>query len=298
MIIVFGSVNLDMIFSLPDLPRPGQTLLAAGLSLEPGGKGANQAVAAALDGAPVSMAAAVGSDAFAEPALAGLKRAGVDLASLARTSLPTGCAAICRAADGRNQIVVAQGANLEARAAQVSDAALGPGTLVLTQMETAPRETAALIRRARALGARTVLNLAPAGPLEPDVLPLIDVLVVNEDESAWLATHLGVAPDAVALQQATGGVVVRTLGAAGAQVAAAHGESWHEPAPRVSVVDTTAAGDCLVGVLAAGLDAGRPLRAAVARAVAAASLCCTRPGSQGSLPDKGGIDAGCAHPPA
>jgi ribokinase len=161
---------------------------------------------------------------------------------------------------------------------------------VLLQMETAPAETAALVRRARSRGARTLLNLAPARPLEPEVLRLVDILVVNEDESDWLAAHLGTAPGGTALQAAAAGVVIRTLGAQGAEVAAP-GETWHVPARRIEPVDTTAAGDCLVGVLAAAMDAGQPLRAAVARAVAAASLCCTRPGSQGSLPTHLEIDA-------
>jgi ribokinase len=293
MLTVFGSINLDLIFTLPALPRPGQTLLASGLSLEPGGKGANQAVAAALDGAKVQLVGAVGNDAFAESALVGLKRAGVNIQHLARTTQPTGCAAIS-SAHGENHIVVAPGANLEARAAQVQDADLGRGALVLLQMETPPAETSALIRRARSLGARTVLNLAPAGALDIEVLRLVDILVVNDDESAWLAGHLGVAPDAAPLADATTGVVIRTLGAAGAEVATPEGQTWREPAPRIEVTDTTAAGDCFVGVLAAALDAGRALPAAVARAVAAASLCCTRAGSQGSLPGRSEIDACCA----
>lgn len=287
-VLVFGSINLDLIFSLPALPGPGQTLLAEALSLEPGGKGANQAVAAALQGAAVRMAGAVGHDAFADSALAGLKRAGVDLSAVARCKLPTGCASIARAADGENQIIVAPGANLEARAAQVPDTDLTPGTWVLLQMETDPAQTAALIRRARMRGARTVLNLAPAGPLPVEVLRLVDILIVNEDESAWLASHLGTAPEAAALRAATSSTVIRTLGAQGAEVAGQ--ESWHQSAPRIEPVDTTGAGDCFAGVLGAALDAGESLHDAVARAVVAGSLCCTRPGTQGSLPNCAEVD--------
>lgn len=288
-IVVFGSINLDLIFSLPALPGPGQTLLAVGLSLEPGGKGANQAVAAALQGATVRMAGAVGQDAFADIALSGLQRAGVDLTAVARCKQPTGCASIGRAPQGENQIIVAPGASLEARAAQVPDTDLGAATQVLLQMETDPKEAAALIRRAHLRGARTVLNLAPAGPLPLEVLRLVDILIVNEAESAWLASHLGVGPGAGALRAATSSTVIRTMGAQGAEVAAE--ESWHEPAPRIEPVDTTGAGDCFAGVLGAALDEGQTLRAAVARAVAAASLCCTRAGSQSSLPNRAEVDA-------
>jgi ribokinase len=296
MIIVFGSINLDLIFSVPALPGRGQTLLARGLSVEPGGKGANQAVAAALQGAAVRLAGAAGQDAFAERALTGLIRAGVDIGAVVRCAMPTGCAAITCAAGGENQIVVAPGANLEARAAQLVDADLGPATLVLLQMETSPQETTALIRRARSRDARTLLNLAPPGPVDLEVLRLVDILVVNEDEAVWLAGHLGTDAGAVALQALTGGVVICTWGAQGAEVAGPGGESWREPAPPITPVDTTAAGDCFVGVLAAALDEKQPLRQAVARAVAAASLCCLRPGSQGSLPTRQEIDAWCARP--
>lgn len=291
MVIVFGSINLDMIFELPELPRPGQTLLASRLSLQPGGKGANQAVAAARDGAVVRMVGAVGQDAFADAALADLIAAGVDLTAVARASAPTGVAAISTDRQGRNQIVVAPGANLTARAGQVDDSLLAANAIVLAQMETAADQTAALIRRAHARQARVLLSLAPARPIELNVLRLLDLLMVNEDEAAWLAGHLKVQASAVALQQTLGCGVIRTLGAAGAEVATPDRQSWQMPAPRVNVIDTTAAGDCFAGVLAAALDSGSRLREAMSRALAAASLCCTRRGSQQSLPSATEIDA-------
>lgn len=288
MLIVFGSINLDLIFQVPALPGPGQTLLAQGMRLEPGGKGANQAMAAALEGAPVRMVGAVGEDVWADLALAGLKRARVDL-RVTRLNTSTGLACICTQPRGENQIVVAPGANLQAQAAQVEDAELGPDTLLLLQMETDPGENAALLRRARARGCRTLLNLAPGREFEASWLSLVDIWVVNEEESAFLGRQLGVGADALALQGATGGTVIRTLGAAGVQVASP-GEHWEVPAPAITPIDTTAAGDCFVGVLAAALEAGRPLREAVARAVVAGSLCCTRMGSQGSLPSREEIE--------
>lgn len=290
MIVCFGSINLDLIFALDRLPGPGETLLGPHTRIEPGGKGANQAVAAARDGARVLMAGAVGRDAFADGALALLREAGADVSRVARVEAATGCAAICTDPQGRNQIAVGAGANLLARADQVEDAALGPGTTLLLQMETEPAEVAALIRRARALGTRVVLNLAPARPLDADALRGLDLLVMNEPEAAWLAGQLGADCTASGLHAALGIGVIRTLSAAGAEYAAA-GEAGTTPARAVRVVDSTAAGDCFTGVLAAALDRGAALRESVARANAAAGLCCTRAGSQGSLPLAAETDA-------
>ena len=290
MILVFGSINLDLIFPLPHLPAPGQTVLGPVMRIEPGGKGANQAVAAARDGARVVFAGAVGRDALAEDALALLRSAEVDLARVERVGAATGCAAICVDPDGANLIAVASGANLSARAAQVEDALLGPATTLLLQMEVGPGETAALIGRARTAGARIVLNLAPAAALDDASLLTVDVLVANEDEAAWLAAHLGIAPDPRALHSAIGAAIVLTLGGSGVAWCGRDGVG-EIPAHPVEVVDTTAAGDCFTGVLAAGLDRGLGLADAIGRANVAAGLCCTRAGTQGSLPSTAEIDA-------
>jgi ribokinase len=288
-IVCFGSVNLDLIFAVPSLPGPGETVLGPTVRLEPGGKGANQALAAARDGARVVLAGAVGGDALAADALALLRDSGVDLGRIAIAAASTGCAAICVDAAGRNLIAVGSGANLAARQAQIEDALLGPDAVVLLQRETAPDEIAALIRRAHAAGARIVLNLAPAGPIAPDALGMVDVLVVNETEAAWLADTLGCAPDAAALHAALGGDVVVTLGDAGVAAATAEGV-FRLAAHEIEAVDTTAAGDCFTGVLAAALDRGLGMAPALARANAAAALCCTRPGSQSTLPLASEID--------
>ena len=283
-VVVFGSINADLIFPVATLPTPGQTLMASGMTVEPGGKGANQAAAAARDGAPVCMAGAVGQDALAATATAGLEAAGVDLSRVVQCSQPTGCASICTDRDGRNQIVVAPGANLAAIADAVEDALLGSGSVLVTQMETDPAQTAALIRRAHALGARTIHNLAPAAALAADALRLLDLLVVNEDEAGWLAGHEDLpGSSASALHTALGITVVRTLGGDGVEWAGVDGHGRVAAAP-VHAVDTTAAGDCFVGVLAAALHRGAPLAQALQRANAAAGLACTRRGSQGSLP--------------
>jgi ribokinase len=291
MVVVFGSINLDLIFSLPKIPAAGETVLGPSTRVEPGGKGANQAVAAARDGADVRMAGAVGGDSLGAGALALLRDAGVDLERVARVEASTGCAAIAVDPEGNNAIAVGSGANWLARAAQVEDAVLGSGTTLVLQMEVAADENAELIERARALGTRIVLNLAPAAALPEAALRAVDVLVANRTEAAWLAAHLGCAATAEALAARLGGVaVVLTLGEAGAEIAAPD-EAWHEPAVPVEAIDTTAAGDCFVGVLAHRLDRGESLHDAVRRAGAAAALCCTRAGTQGSIPLRAETDA-------
>ena len=291
MVIVFGSINLDLIFNLPSIPQPGETVLGPSTRIEPGGKGANQAVAAARDGAAVTMVGAIGGDALGQGALDLLRQAGVNLDRVRTVEATTGCAAIVVDSAGHNAIAVGSGANLQVRASQVEPALLRPDITVVLQMEVPVAETAALIARARAGGARIVLNLAPAAPLPEDALRALDLLVVNETEAAWLAADLKAQPTAPSLRDRLGGVaVVVTRGAGGADIASQTG-TWHEPAQRVVAVDTTAAGDCFVGVLAHRLDRGDTLRAAVSRANAAAALCCTRHGSQGSLPTRAQTDA-------
>src|SRR5436305_10735720 len=156
MILVFGSINIDLMVPVPELPHPGETVLGGDYQLLPGGKGANQALAACRAGASVTMAGAVGNDGFAAAALELLRRDGVDLALVRRVERPTGCAAIMVGASGENLIAVAPGANREAIAAAVPDELLGPGTIVLCQLEVPTAEHGALIRRRSASGAQTV----------------------------------------------------------------------------------------------------------------------------------------------
>jgi ribokinase len=290
MVIVFGSINLDLIFPLPHIPGPGETVLGPSIRIEPGGKGANQAVAAARDGAVVIMAGAVGRDSLAASALTLLRDANVDLTRVTEIDTSTGCAAISVDPAGNNAITVGSGANLVARQTQIEDALLSPTSTLVLQMEVPAEETAALIDRARAKGARIILNLAPAAALPEAALRKLDILVVNETESAWLANHLGCTDGAAPLRDRLGIVIVRTLGGDGLEVASAAGVSAI-PARAIVPVDTTAAGDCFAGVLAAALDRGATLTAALNRATAAAALCCTRRGSQSSIPSANETDA-------
>lgn len=291
MIVCFGSINLDLIFPLPHLPVAGQTVLGPDMQIEPGGKGANQAVAAARDGAKVVFAGALGRDALAEDAVETMRSSAVDISRVVRIKgSATGAAAICVDPQGRNLIAVASGANQAAKQAQIEDDLLGPRTTVLLQRETDPAETEALIARARAAGCRIVLNLAPPGPLAREALTALDVLVVNEDEAAWLAGHLGCPATTAGLHAALDIDVVQTLGEAGAEAVTRVG-TIRVPARPVVPVDTTGAGDCFTGVLAAALDRGMTLAMAIARANAAAGLSCTRRGTQGSMPMGAETDA-------
>jgi ribokinase len=282
-IIVFGSANADLIFAVPALPRPGETVLGVEFHQMPGGKGANQAVAAARDGAAVAFAGCVGEDPLARIATGAMREAGVDLSRLLAVDAPTGCASICVDTDGRNQIAVAPGANLSARASQVEDAALHPGSILLLQMEVPAEEVRLLIERAAGLGARCILNLAPPEDLPPEALRALHLLVLNQHEAATLAARSGTEPTAAALRTALGCDVAVTRGVDGAEAATAEGVEFIR-AIRVDIKDTTGAGDTWCGVLAAGLDRGFALPDAMRRAAAAAALSCTRPGAAPSMP--------------
>ncbi len=298
MIVVFGSLIADLLFAVPQLPRAGETVVGRDCLVAAGGKGGNQALAAARDGAPVAMVGAVGRDGFAELVLGGLRAARVDLSCIQAVETPTGCAAVGVDPGGANQIMVAAGANALACAEQVPDALLAPGNLLLLQMELDRDQTEMLVARARARGCRIMLNLAPALPIAEAALQHVDWLLVNEVEAQALATRLGV-PDAAPgrLAGALGVAVIVTYGAAGA-VGSSGGRLCRVPALPVEVVDTTGAGDAFAGVLAAGLHRGLDLDLALRRAAVAGSLSCTARGAQAALPGRAAIEAGLARLPA
>lgn len=289
-ILVFGSINADLVFAVEALPRPGETVIGPSHRVFPGGKGANQAVAAARAGAVVRMAGCVGRDGFGAMLRASLAGAGVDISLVRDVAEPTGCAAIGVDRDGANQIMVSGGANLALRALDVPKPQLSPETTVLMQMEVSPAENWALVRRAR-----VVLNTAPAAAVPPEVLATIDVLVVNEGEALAVARHAGeCAEDAAAaarwLARRVREACVVTLGAAGA-VGFTADAGWCVGALAVEPVDTTAAGDCFVGWLAARLAAGDPLPQALRWASVAAGVACEGYGAQPSLPDAAAVVA-------
>ena len=295
MVVVFGSINVDLVTRVERFPQPGETVAGESFSIYAGGKGGNQALAAACSGAEVRLHGAVGDDAFAEVALARLASAGVRLDGVVRRPEPTGCATILVDSRAENCIVIAAGANAHADPQSVPDAALGPTTTLVLQHEVPERANAALIERARERGACIVLNAAPARAITLELLAQLDVLIVNETEAETLADSLRwpSATDAfaraatVACPRLT---VAVTLGSRGAVARNGEGKLCAVP-PRVDVVDTTGAGDAFVGALAAALDRGATLRDALARAVAAGTLACTAHGAQASLPDGAAIDA-------
>lgn len=323
MLLVFGSINLDLAFLAPKLPAPGETVLGRGLLVSPGGKGANQAHAARRDGMPTTLVGAVGDDAFAAPALAALQSAGVDLMAVQRLPGATGCASIAVDDEGHNQIVVAPGVNLALRQQAVGDELLARAAALLLQQETDPDEALALLRRAATSRALKVLNNAPARPLTPEWLERLDVLIVNETEAlqtlqglagtalddlarhahAWTAgpESGGCAPDVVdalaTLARRCGLVVVLTLGSRGAMALTPRQRIVQAPLA-VSVVDTTGAGDTFAGVLCSAMIEGRSLAEAMRRACTAAALACTRAGAQAAQPTREQIDQALADAPA
>lgn len=296
MIVVVGSLNLDLVARVARMPRPGETVLAVGYAEHAGGKGANQAVAAARAGARVAMAGRVGRDDAGARLVAGLADEGIDVAEVRRADAPTGRALIEVDATGQNRIVVVAGANHAWGAADLPGTLLAESGLVVLQREILDAVVAEAVRRAHAAGARVVLNLAPAGGVEDEVLSAIDVLVVNESEAAELAgsTAAEVARDplgaARSLAVRVRGEVVVTLGADGAVHGGRSGEG-HVAGFPVEAIDTTGAGDAFVGALAARLDDGGGIADAVRFACAAGAEATLREGAQTSLPTYAAVEA-------
>jgi ribokinase len=288
MIFVFGSINIDLVTRVERIPGPGETVLGGDYATSPGGKGANQALAARRAGAKVALAGAVGKDAFATQALALLRADGVDLSATRDSLAPTGAAFIAVDAQGENAIVVASGANMHARAAQLESLPIGAGDILLLQRETPMAEAEAAALHARGRGARVMINLAPAGPVSPALLGALDFICVNEHEALTLAASLSIdSKDPEAICRGVDArlkiAAIATLGPAGA-VGFCGGERVAAVAPPVKVVDTTGAGDTFVGAFAAALDHGASFEAAMRNGLAAGSLCCTKPGAQPSMP--------------
>jgi ribokinase len=292
-VIVVGSLAMDYIFRTPHLPRAAETVLGHSFATAAGGKGANQAVAAARLGAKVAFVACVGDDDIGRTLRAGYERDGIDCAALGvAPGHATGAAMIAVDDEGRNAIIVAPGANSQlspevaAGHADVIDAA----KFIICQLEIPVETVAWAIRRAHAVGAKVVLNPAPVlGPLPPDWYPSIDYLIANEIEAEYLSgiavTSLDSARAAARHLRAAGATnVLVTLGAEGVFAATGDGVERHFPAIRVKAVDTTAAGDTFVGGFVASLAAGRSVADAVGFGQAAASISVTRHGAQPSIP--------------
>ncbi|MED5617666.1 ribokinase [Ideonella sp. BN130291] len=289
-IVVLGSVNMDLVLRCERLPAPGETVHGSGFQRWPGGKGANQAVAAARLGGRVAFLGCVGDDEFGREATAALQAEGVDvtgLRSVAGTS--TGVAMITVDAAGRNAIALSGGANHAVSPAQVEAAAdtLRGAALLVCQLEVPLAAVERAVALAHAAGVPVLLNPAPAAALPASLLQQVSLLVPNESEAALLHPRCAGAPDAAALLRTLGpATVVVTLGERGVQVADATG-SWSAAAPQVVAHDTTGAGDTFVGALAVALTEGQPLRDAVCFAQQAAAISVTRAGAMPSMPRRG-----------
>lgn len=284
-----GSANLDLVLRVEHIPAPGETVAAVGREEHVGGKGLNQAVAAARAGARTSLVGTVGQDRAGDMLLAAAGTDQVEVGALARVPGPSGTALVVVSAAGENAIVVAAGANGSAeRLSPSGEERVRGATVLLCQLEVPRALVQHAVEVARGAGRRVVLNAAPAHPLPRGLLDLVGVLVVNEGEAAALS---GVADPARAAQDLARAVpdVVVTLGAAGA-LHVGPGGTARVPGLRAAVVDTTGAGDAFTGVLAAHLAAGGDVPGGLLRAVAAGSLAVRTRGAVPSLPTRAQVD--------
>lgn len=296
MIIVIGSLNIDLIATTPNLPRPGETVPGTDFSTAAGGKGANQALAARRAGAEVRMAGAVGDDQFSAPALELLDAAGVDLSHVKHRTVPTGTAVILVGGDGENMITVIPGANgtVTADMARAALQRAGPGDTLLLQMEIPAAAIEASLAAARAQGVRSILNIAPLTGDVTRLSALADIVVANETEFERLSGKPAGSPAEIracleTLHGARGQSLVVTLGADG--VLAAHeGQIISVAAIPIKPVDTVGAGDTFCGYMAQALDAGLDFEAALRRASVAGALACLEHGAQPAIPLAADVD--------
>ena len=291
LIVVVGSLNMDLVVRAPQMPSPGQTVLGDGFKSSPGGKGANQAAAISRLGGRCRMIGRVGDDGFGQALVANLKAQGVECASVLVTSAASGVAMIVVDAHGENSIVVASGANfyltpddIFARAELFEEAAV-----VLLQLELPLPTVRAAIEVARRHGAKVLLDPAPAPRQMPPELMAVDVISPNESEAQILTGQTGNEEKAdkllaCELLRAGAKAAVMKLGQRGSLVVTSDGHFYTIPPYRVDVVDTTAAGDAFTGALALAVANGEPLRQAARFANAAGALACTRRGAQDAMP--------------
>lgn len=287
-ITVIGSINIDLVVRADRLPLPGETILGGRFTQFHGGKGANQAVAAARAGAQVTMVGAVGDDAYGLMAVQALRDEGIDVSRVRTVDAPTGVALIGVGARGENMILVAPGANAELTE---DDIDLADAAVLLTNFEVPLPVALAAVRAARAAGAIPVLTPAPAHALSADLLELAPVFVPNEHE---LTVMIGNDDPAAALEEVTGntsGAVVVTQGPAGALLGrGTERRRFDSPRPVADPVDTTGAGDAFVGALAAWLASGQSLEEAIGAGNAAGALSVMAAGARAGLPGRRAID--------
>lgn len=282
-VIVLGSINVDIVSRVTALPLPGETVPGGPLQVLLGGKGANQAVAAALSGAETRMLACIGDQSFGLPLKDMMEGYGVDMTHVATLDGPSGAALIGVDDSAENSIIVSPGAN--GRAGEATFPAPDANDHVLAQLELPTDVVLSYFQRAKSLGATTVLNTAPALDIPDALFDLSDILILNETE---LATYAGDGPpadQAARLRRRDDQIIIATLGADG--LVALVGDTTRAlPARRADPLDTTGAGDCFSGALTARLAAGEAIWDALAYAQAAAAISVTRPGAAGSMPTR------------
>ncbi|MEJ1159583.1 PfkB family carbohydrate kinase [Prosthecomicrobium sp. N25] len=293
MIVAFGTINVDMVTVVSRFPVPGETVKGRDYQLFPGGKGANQALAAARAGASVVLVGAVGRDGLADVALANLKAAGVDVSRVGVSASPTGVYMIAIGPGGENLMIGANAANDSARATWL-EGLFRPGVTFVTQNSLGTAEVEVAIRMAREAGARVVYNAAPAEPVAEATFAAADVIVVNEHEARRYGEILDLPADPAGFARAAaarfGRDVVVTVGSQGI-VGCVAGRFVSAPPPPVAAVDTTGAGDAFCGALAAALDRGATMETALREGLAAGALACRETGAQTSFRDLAEIRA-------
>jgi ribokinase len=297
-VFVAGSINMDVVATADRHPQVGETVAGREVFYFPGGKGANQAVAAAKLGAPTTLIGRVGTDAFGRDLRTFLAAQGIDLAFVRDTPEAHTGTAIITVANADNTIVVVPGANALVTTADVAASSLARGDVAVSQFEIPLPAIGAFFKRARAAGATMILNPAPALPFDRKLLDLVDILILNESELGFLARtelrdtddHTRFLEAARLLQAGTGKIICVTLGKRGV-VALVDGEPVVISGRVVETVDTTGAGDCFVGAVAAQLASGKPIRDAFETANIAASICVQRMGAAPSMPTAAEVSA-------
>src|SRR2546429_1887811 len=290
-VVVAGSINMDVVATADRHPQVGETVAGQAVLYLPGGKGANQAVAAAKLGAPTTLIGRLGKDAFGQELKTFLVAQGVDLSFVQETAGAHTGTAIITVANADNTVVVVPGANALVSADDVAAPVLAKGDVVVSQFEIPQATISSFFKRARAAGATTILNPAPAIACSPELLDLVDILILNETELGFF-THTELhdtdaldrfVEAARRLQTGANGIICVTLGKRGV-LALVDGEASMIAGRAVKAVDTTGAGDCFVGALAAQLANGKAIRDALEYANAAASICVQRMGAAPSMP--------------
>lgn len=290
-ILVLGSANLDLVVRLPRLPAPGETMFGHSFTEVPGGKGLNQAVAAARAGGRVAFAGAIGDDGYGRTLEALLRAEDIDTTALEVVATATGTAHISVVDSGENSIVVVPGANGEVALGDIHRDLIAASDYLVVQLEIPLEVVREAVLAARGSGTFVVLTPAPVTDLDDDLLTGVDLLVANEHEVVELAGVDGVGEAARCLSGRSGHAVLVTLGAEGSLLVEPGREAVTRPARRVDPVDTTAAGDTFVGALVAHLAGGGSMAEAIERATAAASIAVTRPGATTSMPTRTEIEA-------